>query len=66
VGGGDPATIDRELGFAELLGLNSVQVPMAHSPPVADDVVFQRLLYPDGTPYSDDEVELIRASTVEA
>jgi hypothetical protein len=37
-----------------------------HSPPLADDVVFQGLLYPDGTRYSDDELELIRASTVEA
>jgi hypothetical protein len=28
---------------------------------VADEVVFQGLLYPDGTPYSEAEISLIRA-----
>jgi hypothetical protein len=30
---------------------------------VDDEIVFQGLLYPDGTPYSEDEIALIRAHT---
>jgi hypothetical protein len=49
-----------------MIGADQTRYQWPHSPAVAGDVVFQGLLYPDGTPYSDDEVELIRASTVEA
>jgi hypothetical protein len=49
-----------------MIGADQTRYQWPHSPPVADDVVFQGLLYPDGTPYSDDEVDFIRASTVEA
>ncbi len=75
----DAATIDRELGFAEGLALNSNRVEhrigwylwelmigvdqtryqWPGSPHAAETIVFQGLLYPDGTPYSGEEVELI-------
>jgi hypothetical protein len=49
-----------------MIGADQTRYQWPHSPPVADDVVFQGLLYPDETPYSDDELQLIRASTLEA
>lgn len=44
-----------------MIGANQTRYQWPNSPPVADDVVFQGLLHPDGTPYRKDEVELIRA-----
>jgi hypothetical protein len=43
-----------------MIGADQTRYQWPGAPPVADDVVFQGLLYPDGTPYSDDEAELIR------
>jgi hypothetical protein len=43
-----------------MIGADQTRYQWANSPPVADDIVFQGLLYPDGTPYSEDEMELIR------
>ena len=44
-----------------MIGADQTRFQWPGSPPLADDVVFQGLLYPDGTPYSVDEAELIRA-----
>ena len=44
-----------------MIGVDQTRYQWPGSPPVAEDVVFQGLLYPDGTPYSVDEAELIRA-----
>lgn len=43
-----------------MIGADQTRYQWPHSSPVAEDVVFQGLLYPDGTPYSREEVELIR------
>jgi hypothetical protein len=44
-----------------MIGLDQTRHQWPNSPPVADEVVFQGLLYPDGTPYSAAEISLIRA-----
>jgi hypothetical protein len=44
-----------------MIGADQTRHQWPHSPPVVDDVVFQGLLYPDGTPYSLEEAELIRS-----
>lgn len=44
-----------------MIGVDQTRYQWPGAPEVSDDVVFQGLLYPDGTPYRSDEVELIRA-----
>jgi hypothetical protein len=44
-----------------MIGADQTRYQWPSSPPAAEEIVFQGLLYPDGTPYSEDEVELIRA-----
>jgi hypothetical protein len=43
-----------------MIGADQTRYQWPDSPKVADEIVFQGLLYPDGTPYSGDEAELIR------
>lgn len=45
-----------------MIGADQTRYQRPDSPPVADGIVFQGLLYPDGTPYREDEVQLIRSS----
>jgi hypothetical protein len=44
-----------------MIGADQTRYQWPNSPPVADEIVFQGLLYPDGTPYSEDEIVLIQA-----
>jgi plasmid stabilization system protein ParE len=44
-----------------MIGADQTRYQWPDAPPAPDDVVFQGLLYPDGSPYSDAEAELIRA-----
>jgi hypothetical protein len=46
-----------------MIGADQTRYQWPDSPPASDDVVFQGLLWPDGTPYRGDEVELIRAAS---
>jgi hypothetical protein len=43
-----------------MIGADQARYQWPHSP-AADGVVFQGLLYPDGTPYAAGEIELIRS-----
>jgi len=43
-----------------MIGADQTRYQWPGSEPVAHDIVFQGLLYPDGTPYSSEEAELIR------
>jgi hypothetical protein len=43
-----------------MIGADQTRYPWPDSPRVNDEIVFQGLLYPDGTPYSEDETALIR------
>ncbi len=43
-----------------MIGADQTRYQWPNSPPVADEVVFQGLLFPDGTPYSEDEIVLIQ------
>lgn len=43
-----------------MIGADQTRYQWPGAAPVADDVVFQGLLYPDGTPYSSAEIELIQ------
>jgi len=47
-----------------MIGADQTRYQWPNSP-AADDVVFQGLLYPDGTPYRADEVDLVRAQARE-
>jgi hypothetical protein len=44
-----------------MIGNDQTRYQWPNSPPAGDEIVFQGLLYPNGTPYSDDEANLIRA-----
>jgi hypothetical protein len=44
-----------------MIGADQTRYQWSNAPRVSDDIVFQGLLYPDGTPYRKDEAELIRA-----
>ncbi len=44
-----------------MIGVDQTRYQWPGSPHAAETIVFQGLLYPDGTPYSGEEVELIRA-----
>jgi hypothetical protein len=44
-----------------MIGADQTRYQWPNSPRVDDEIVFQGLLYPDGTPYSEDEMKLIRA-----
>jgi len=44
-----------------MIGADQTRYQWPDSPPAVDDIVFQGLLYPDGTPYRGDEAQLIRA-----
>jgi hypothetical protein len=44
-----------------MIGADQTRYQWPNSPPADDEIVFQGLLYPDGTPYNEQEVELIRA-----
>jgi hypothetical protein len=44
-----------------MIGADQTRYQWPNAPPAADEIVFQGLLYPDGTPYSEDELNLIRA-----
>jgi hypothetical protein len=44
-----------------MIGADQTRYQWPGAPPVDEDVVFQGLLYPDGTPYRTEEAELIRA-----
>jgi plasmid stabilization system protein ParE len=46
-----------------MIGADQTRYQWPGSPPAAEEVVFQGLLWPDGTPYRDDEAELIRATS---
>jgi plasmid stabilization system protein ParE len=59
-----PLFTENEIGWylwELMIGADQTRYQWPSSPRVADDIVFQGLLYPDGTPYRRDEVELIRA-----
>jgi plasmid stabilization system protein ParE len=43
-----------------MIGADQTRYQWAGSPPAPEEVVFQGLLHPDGTPYSEDEARLIR------
>lgn len=45
-----------------MIGADQTRYQWPDAPAAADDVVFQGLLYPDGTPYRRDEAELIRSA----
>jgi hypothetical protein len=49
-----------------MIGVDQTRYQWPNSPPVADGVVFQGLLHPDGTPYSEDEMQLIRTQARKA
>jgi len=49
----DPETIDRELGWAAAMGMNTVRVDL------------HDILRPDGTPFDPAEVELIKSLTAD-
>jgi hypothetical protein len=44
-----------------MIGADQTRYQWPDSPSVPDEIVFQGLLYPDGTPYREAEVELIRS-----
>ncbi len=44
-----------------MIGVNQTRYQWAHAPTAPEDVVFQGVLYSDGTPYRQDEVELLRS-----
>jgi hypothetical protein len=44
-----------------MIGADQTRYQWPDAPPALDDIVFQGLLYPDGTPYRHQEAELIRA-----
>jgi hypothetical protein len=44
-----------------MIGVDQTRYQWPDAPPAPAEIVFQGLLYPDGTPYRDDEAELIRA-----
>ncbi len=46
-----------------MIGENQTRYQWKHGLAAPEGIVFQGLLYPDGTPYRDDEVELIRSYT---
>jgi hypothetical protein len=59
-----PLFREHELGWYVwelMIGADQTRYQWPDALPAPDDVVFQGLLYPDGTPYSDDEARLIRA-----
>ncbi len=43
-----------------MIGADQTRFQWPNAKAVADDVVFQGLLYPDGSPYRPDEIDLIR------
>ncbi len=45
-----------------MIGADQARYQWPNSPPVAEGIVFQGLLYPDGVPYSEDEIALIQGS----
>jgi hypothetical protein len=44
-----------------MIGVNQTRYQWRNTAAAADDIVFQGLLFPDGTPYREDEVRLIRS-----
>jgi hypothetical protein len=44
-----------------MIGADQTRYQWPNAPPAPDDIVFQGLLYPDGTPYRGEESQLIRA-----
>ena len=44
-----------------MIGADQTKYQWPHAAAVTEDMVFQGLLHPDGTPYREDEAELIRA-----
>ena len=44
-----------------MIGADQTRHQWPHAPPAAEEIVFQGLLYPNGSPYSRREAELIRA-----
>ncbi len=44
-----------------MIGADQTRYQWPSSPRMPDEIVFQGLLYPDGTPYSAAEIEFIRA-----
>jgi hypothetical protein len=60
-----PLFIERGIGWylwELMIGVDQTRYQWPDAPPVDDTVVFQGLLFPDGTPYSAAEVELIRGA----
>ncbi|MGZ4419419.1 MAG: hypothetical protein ACXVRV_14780, partial [Gaiellaceae bacterium] len=60
-----PVFTERQIGWylwELMIGADQTRYQWPDAPPVDDAIVFQGLLFPDGTPYSADEVELIRAT----
>jgi hypothetical protein len=58
-----PLLADESIGWylwELMIGADQTRYQWPLAPPVDEDVVFQGLLYPDGTPYRADEAELIR------
>jgi hypothetical protein len=47
-----------------MIGADQTRYQWPNSPAAADEIVFQGLLYPDGTPYSEDEIKLIQQMPV--
>lgn len=60
-----PLFREHEIGwyFWELMiGVNQTRYQWANASTAPESVVFQGLLYPDGTPYSQDEINILRSS----
>lgn len=60
-----PLFAERRIGWylwELMIGDDQTRFQWPHAPPASEDVVFQGLLYPDGTPYREDEAQLIRSA----
>jgi hypothetical protein len=49
-----------------MIGADQTRYQWPNSPPAADEIVFQGLLYPDGAPYCQNEIVLINAQARDA
>jgi hypothetical protein len=59
-----PVFAERRIGWylwELMIGADQTRYQWPDAPPAPADIVFQGLLYPDGTPYREDEARLIRA-----
>jgi hypothetical protein len=60
-----PLFVEQRIGWylwELMIGADQTRYQWPGSPPAPEEIVFQGLLYPDGTPYSDDEIALITST----